>query len=68
MRAYLASATFADAMVGRVLDALEKSPYADGSEELYNHDDDPNEWTNLADHPQYAPVRQRLVRWLGRQN
>lgn len=22
--------------------------YADGSEELYNHEDDPNEWTNLA--------------------
>ena len=55
-------------MVGRVLDALEKSPYADGSEELYNHDDDPNEWTNLADHPQYAPVKQRPARWLGRKN
>jgi len=25
--------------------------YADGSEELYNHTEDPNEWTNLADAP-----------------
>lgn len=26
--------------------------YADGSEELYNHQTDPNEWTNLVDDPQ----------------
>lgn len=31
VKAYLASITFADAQVGRVLDALEKSPYADNT-------------------------------------
>ncbi|MEM8952633.1 MAG: sulfatase-like hydrolase/transferase [Verrucomicrobiota bacterium] len=31
VQAYLASATFADAMVGRLLDALEKSPIADNT-------------------------------------
>ena len=31
VRAYLAAVTFADAMVGRVLDALDASPYADNT-------------------------------------
>lgn len=30
--------------------------YADGSEELYHHETDPNEWTNLAGDPRYAEV------------
>jgi arylsulfatase A-like enzyme len=30
--------------------------YADGSEELYDHRNDPDEKTNLADNPEYAPV------------
>jgi len=30
--------------------------YADGAEELYDMRIDPNEWTNLADDPQYAEV------------
>ena len=30
--------------------------YADGSEELYNMVEDPNEWTNLAANPEYADV------------
>jgi arylsulfatase A-like enzyme len=34
--------------------------YADGSEELYDHRTDPNEWTNLALHPRYRPVIRRL--------
>ncbi len=34
--------------------------YADGSEELYDHRNDPHEWTNLANDPQHAPVKQRL--------
>jgi len=30
--------------------------YADGSEELYDHNVDPDEHTNLANNPEYAPV------------
>jgi arylsulfatase A-like enzyme len=30
--------------------------YDDGSEELYDHDKDPMEWTNLAGNPEYASV------------
>lgn len=42
--------------------------YADGSEELYDMAADPHEWTNLADQPEYVPVKRRLSRWLPRRN
>ena len=35
--------------------------YADGSEELYDHDNDPHEWTNLASQPDTAEVRAKLA-------
>jgi arylsulfatase A-like enzyme len=38
--------------------------YLDGSEELYNHDNDPNEWTNLANLPQYKNIKVELAQWL----
>ena len=38
--------------------------YADGSEELYDHDDDPNEWTNLAGDSRYQDIKTDLARWL----
>ena len=38
--------------------------YADGSEELYDHLTDPNEWTNLVAEAKYAATRQELARWL----
>ena len=38
--------------------------YYDGSEELYGHDTDPNEWHNLADDPDYAEVIADLASWL----
>lgn len=38
--------------------------YFDGGEELYFHPEDPNEWTNLADRPEYADVKARLGRYL----
>ena len=38
--------------------------YHDGSEELYDHDADPNEWHNLADDPEYADARTELASWL----
>src|SRR5207247_8214678 len=38
--------------------------YADGSDELYDHRTDPNEWTNLARHPRYVEVVREHARWL----
>jgi arylsulfatase A-like enzyme len=38
--------------------------YADGSEELYDHRVDPNEWTNVAGQPAHAAVKRELARWL----
>ncbi|MHC4118913.1 MAG: sulfatase [Planctomycetota bacterium] len=38
--------------------------YSDGAEELYDHQNDPNEWKNLAKDPQYASVKEEMVRWL----
>lgn len=35
--------------------------YANGDEELYDHDCDPNEWKNLANDPQYGEVKKRLA-------
>jgi len=38
--------------------------YQDGSEELYNRQDDPNEWVNLASRKKNASVRERLSKAL----
>lgn len=38
--------------------------YADGSEELYDHDADPNEWRNVAARPELADVKARLAAFL----
>ena len=35
--------------------------YADGSEELYDHQDDPKEWQNRASDPALSEVRERLA-------
>ncbi|MHC4118914.1 MAG: sulfatase [Planctomycetota bacterium] len=40
--------------------------YADGTEELYDHDSDPHEWHNVAARPENAGVIRRLKRWLPR--
>ncbi|MGQ9731358.1 MAG: sulfatase [Candidatus Zipacnadales bacterium] len=42
--------------------------YQDGSEELYDHQTDDMEWTNLAGNPQYAEVKAEHARWLPRVN
>lgn len=38
--------------------------YEDGSEELYHHKTDPNEWTNEADNPEYAAVKKELSKFI----
>ena len=42
--------------------------YADGSEELYDHRNDPYEWTNLAAKPETADQRQQLAAFLPTRN
>lgn len=38
--------------------------YADGSEELYDHNADELEWTNLASKPEFAGVKRELAKWM----
>lgn len=38
--------------------------YEDGSEELYNHKEDPNEWANLAENSEYTEVKERLAKFI----
>jgi len=40
----------------------------DGGEELYDHDNDPKEWHNLASEPQHAAVIAELQRALPEEN
>ena len=42
--------------------------YSDGTEELYDHDNDENEWHNLADKPGYDVIKAELARWLPKIN
>lgn len=42
--------------------------YADGSEELYDHRADPNEWTNLAREARFTDVIREHARWLPQTN
>jgi arylsulfatase A-like enzyme len=42
--------------------------YADGSEELYDHDKDEYEWNNLAGKPEYADVIKELALHLPKEN
>lgn len=38
--------------------------YEDGSEELYDHRIDPNEWTNLATRPEHKATKQKLAKMI----
>lgn len=38
--------------------------YADGVEELYDHENDPMEWTNLAGQAKYQYIKERLGKWM----
>jgi arylsulfatase A-like enzyme len=42
--------------------------YSDGTEELYDHENDPMEWTNLAGNTEMAAVKQELGKWLPKEN
>jgi arylsulfatase A-like enzyme len=42
--------------------------YNDGSEELYDEDNDPMEWTNVAGKPELAPIKAELARYLPKTN
>ena len=42
--------------------------YFDGSEELYNHKNDPQEWNNLANKIQYQDIKSKLVHWVPKIN
>lgn len=37
--------------------------YENGDEELYDHQEDPNEWENLANKPELVAVKQRLAKF-----
>ena len=49
-------------------DSLRYIQYKDGSEELYDLTEDPNEWTNLAANPQYAKQKAELGGFFPRRN
>ncbi len=42
--------------------------YADGSEELYDHDSDPYEWDNIASDPQHTVLKTELKEYLPKTN
>ena len=42
--------------------------FIDGSEELYDHQEDPDEWHNIANDPDYAEIKQRLAQHLPETN
>lgn len=42
--------------------------YNNGDEELYDHKSDPNEWTNLAENPEYDKVKDRLAKYIPVEN
>ncbi len=42
--------------------------YEDGGEELYDHETDPNEWTNLAKMSEYADVKVFMQKYLPKTN
>lgn len=38
--------------------------YEDGTEELYDHRTDPNEWYNLANEPELMEIKKDLLKWI----
>jgi type II restriction/modification system DNA methylase subunit YeeA len=42
--------------------------YGKGQEELYDHDRDPEEWTNIAGDPAYSVVMDKLKKYIPQGN
>ena len=42
--------------------------YSDGTEELYDENADPKEWSNLAGNPRYKTEKDRLAKWIPQHN
>jgi arylsulfatase A-like enzyme len=42
--------------------------YVDGTEELYDHESDPHEWTNLVGNPSYAGIIAEHKKWIPTEN
>ncbi len=42
--------------------------YNDGTEELYDHESDPEEWHNIAANPEYRHIKNTLRKWLPSEN
>jgi hypothetical protein len=42
--------------------------YADDSEELYDHESDPMEYSNLAGSAEHGAIKKRLAAWLPTEN
>lgn len=42
--------------------------YTGGGEELYDHDADPNEWTNFANKPEHAAIKTEVAKQLPSEN
>lgn len=42
--------------------------YADGTEELYDHVNDPMEWKNIADYPGFLHVKEALAEWIPKES
>ena len=40
--------------------------YSDGSEELYDHENDPNEWHNIASEPSMDSIKKQYIEWIDR--
>ncbi len=38
--------------------------YADGTEELYDHEVDPHEWDNIAQKPEYSGLINDYKKWI----
>jgi hypothetical protein len=47
-----------------VLTASRYTRYHDGSEELYDHQSNPNEWSNIAALPEHNTIKKEFAAWI----